>query len=167
MLLTRSVDARPLDRARSSCCLRRCCALELSPHPQDRPAGGRVRRPSSTSRSNDSRFCAFVLIKRGRPIRRPIVALTLAYGLPSIGRLPSLAMTARRREVVPMQGPRRFGRLLALLAFVSILTQVAGPSAHAAGLTQTRDSDCGPDGLGSVDPSRAKAGCRCPVTPSI
>jgi hypothetical protein len=28
--------------------------------------------------------------------------------------------------------------------------QVAGPSAHAAGITQTRDSDCGPKGQAQV-----------------
>ena len=38
-------------------------------------------------------------------------------------------MTARPKgEVVSMRGPRRFGRLLALLAFVSILGLVASPA---------------------------------------
>jgi hypothetical protein len=54
---------------------------------------------------------------------------------------------------------QRHGRSLTV-AHGSEEPQVAGPSAHAAGITQPRDSDCGPEGQRSSGPApRLRRGC--------
>jgi hypothetical protein len=84
------------------------------------------------------------------PAAQPALSVIIAGR--SIGRILS-----RTEEVVWGLGPRRVRvatvqqghRRSPAVTNGSEEPQVAGPAAQAAGITQTRDSDCGPEGRGS------------------